>query len=140
METSESIMHIMHQIVSYLVFETKILINTYFHRKFIRFVKQMIKGIYHQIYIFKYFRYPLCLIYDEKLEGGQTRRVVCARRTCAACLFCLRSYFQFYSYIPQEPLCKNQTSRKSCSAPALLRAEQWPCEPSKDFVSKFAEQ
>ena len=26
------------------------------------------------------------------------------------------------------------------SAAALLRAEQWPCEPSEDFVSKFIEQ
>ena len=33
-----------------------------------------------------------------------------------------------------------ETCRKSCSAVALLRAEQGPCEPSKDFVSKFGEQ
>ena len=29
--------------------------------------------------------------------------------------------------------------RKCCSAVALLRAEQGPCEPSKGFVSKFGE-
>ena len=33
-----------------------------------------------------------------------------------------------------------QTSIKSCSAAAMLRAEQWPCEPSEDFVIKFGEQ
>ena len=33
-----------------------------------------------------------------------------------------------------------QTCRMSSSAVALLRAEQGPCEPSKDFVSKFGEQ
>ena len=33
-----------------------------------------------------------------------------------------------------------QTSIKSCSAAALLRAEQGPCEPNEDFVSKFGEQ
>ena len=32
-----------------------------------------------------------------------------------------------------------QTRRKSCSAVALLRAEQGLCEPCKDFVSKFGE-
>ena len=34
----------------------------------------------------------------------------------------------------------DQTSRKCCSAAALLRAEQVPCEPNEDFVSKFGEQ
>ena len=33
-----------------------------------------------------------------------------------------------------------QTSIKSCSAAALLRAEQGPCEPNEDFVNKFGEQ
>ena len=32
-----------------------------------------------------------------------------------------------------------QGCRKCCSAVALLRAEQGPCEPSKGFVSKFGE-
>ena len=33
-----------------------------------------------------------------------------------------------------------QTCRMSSSAAALLGSEQGPCEPSKDFVSKFGEQ
>ena len=33
----------------------------------------------------------------------------------------------------------SQGCRKCCSAVALLRAEQGPCEPSKGFVSKFGE-
>ena len=33
-----------------------------------------------------------------------------------------------------------QTSIKCCSAAALLRAEQGPCEPSEDVVRKFGEQ
>ena len=32
------------------------------------------------------------------------------------------------------PETHNQTSRKSSSGVALLRSEQGPCEPSKDFV------
>ena len=38
-----------------------------------------------------------------------------------------------------QPFCC-QTSRKSCNAAALLRAEQGPCEPSGDFISKFGEK
>ena len=34
---------------------------------------------------------------------------------------------------------RGQGCRKCCSAVALLRAEQGPCEPSKGFVSKFGE-
>ena len=30
-----------------------------------------------------------------------------------------------------------QTSIKSCSAAALLQAEQWPCEPSEDFCKQI---
>ena len=34
----------------------------------------------------------------------------------------------------------DQTSIKSCSAAALLRAKRVPCEPSEDFVCQFGEQ
>ena len=34
----------------------------------------------------------------------------------------------------------DQSSIKCCSAAALLRAEQGPCEPSEDVVHKFGEQ
>ena len=42
--------------------------------------------------------------------------------------------------LPHPPVYPYLTCRKSCRAVALLRAEQGPCEPSKDFLSKFREQ
>ena len=36
----------------------------------------------------------------------------------------------------QNNIKSRQTSTKCCSAAALMRAEQGPCEPSEDFVSK----
>ena len=33
-----------------------------------------------------------------------------------------------------------QTGRNCVGVAAVLRAKQGPCEPSKDFISKFSEQ
>ena len=88
-------------------------------------------SFWHFANICDFTREGFSLYCDQTPEGGQTRRVVCARRACAACLFCLRSHFS--NVISEHNYRFNKICHihiLNCSHPLIIVASNTPIFPA----------